>query len=123
MSDLFRQLLLPLILKKNNSKLIPVYIGRWSEGFFSMAAVGATNVGSIQVEFDETLKTNTKQKLACDEIVFQEKVPLEKGQHVGLFNLGSTIVLVFEAPEGFRFDVQPGQRVLMGEAIGRCQTK
>ena len=103
--------------------MIPVYIGRWSEGFFSMAAVGATNVGSIQVEFDETLKTNTKQKLACDEIVFQEKVPLEKGQHVGLFNLGSTIVLVFEAPEGFRFDVQPGQRVLMGEAIGRCQTK
>jgi phosphatidylserine decarboxylase len=88
-----------------------------------MAAVGATNVGSIQVEFDETLKTNTTQKLACDEIVFQEKVPLEKGQHVGLFNLGSTIVLVFEAPEGFRFDVQPGQRVFMGEAIGRCQTK
>jgi phosphatidylserine decarboxylase len=29
-----------------------VYYGNWKHGFFSMAAVGATNVGSISVEFD-----------------------------------------------------------------------
>jgi phosphatidylserine decarboxylase len=29
-----------------------VYYGDWKHGFFSMAAVGATNVGSISVEFD-----------------------------------------------------------------------
>ena len=80
-------------------------------------------MGSIQVEFDGNLKTNTKQKVACEEIVFPEKISVEKGQHFGLFNLGSTIVLVFEAPEHFKFEVQPGQRVLMGEAIGDCQTK
>jgi len=30
-----------------------VYVGSWEYGFFSMAAVGATNVGSINVCFDK----------------------------------------------------------------------
>lgn len=29
------------------------YLGEWSHGFFSLTAVGATNVGSIKVNFDE----------------------------------------------------------------------
>jgi phosphatidylserine decarboxylase len=29
-----------------------VYYGTWAHGFFSMAAVGATNVGSIKCYFD-----------------------------------------------------------------------
>ena len=64
-----------------------------------MIAVGATNVGSIQIEFDEALKTNTKRKFECEELVFSKQIGLEKGQHFGLCNLGSTIVLVFEAPD------------------------
>lgn len=30
-----------------------IYFGEWKYGFFSMAAVGATNVGSVRVYFDE----------------------------------------------------------------------
>jgi phosphatidylserine decarboxylase len=30
-----------------------VMLGQWSHGFFSMTAVGATNVGSIQLAFDQ----------------------------------------------------------------------
>ena len=30
-----------------------VYCGEWDQGFFSMGPVGATNVGSIKVYFDE----------------------------------------------------------------------
>ncbi|KAJ7513435.1 hypothetical protein O6H91_24G007300 [Diphasiastrum complanatum] len=32
--------------------------GKWSQGFMSMALVGATNVGSIEVKFEPELKTN-----------------------------------------------------------------
>jgi len=82
-----------------------------------MTAVGATNVGSINVEFDRELKTNVRKKFDYDEQVFVDKVAMQKGQHFGMFNLGSTIVLVFEAPDNFQFAVQPGQRLLMGQAI------
>lgn len=40
-----------------------VYYGTWEHGFFSMAAVGATNVGSIRVYFDE-VRSKKIQRLA-----------------------------------------------------------
>lgn len=50
---------------------------------------------------------------------------------VGVFNMGSTVVLVFEAPalkkhdkqsssaSEFRFCVEKGDKIRMGEALGR----
>ena len=46
-------------------------------------------------------------------------VALQKGEAVGEFNLGSTIVLLFEAPKDFIFNLQPGQRIRVGEGLGR----
>lgn len=37
-----------------------VYYGEWKYGFFSMTAVGATNVGSIKVYMDEVIIENSK---------------------------------------------------------------
>lgn len=45
-------------------------------------------------------------------------VALQKGESVGEFNLGSTIVLLFEAPKDFSFNLQPGQRIRVGEGLG-----
>jgi phosphatidylserine decarboxylase len=33
-------------------------LGRWRYGFFSMIPVGATNVGSIRINFDKVFKMN-----------------------------------------------------------------
>lgn len=41
---------------KNNER-VNVY-GRWEQGFYFESAVGATNVGSIKLDFDEQVLTN-----------------------------------------------------------------
>lgn len=72
--------------------------------------LGATNVGSVQVYVDEELKTNkwrglkvgTLKEKEFDEVQLKENIVMNKGELVGQFNMGSTIVLVFEAPKEFR---------------------
>ncbi|KIM51563.1 hypothetical protein SCLCIDRAFT_143017 [Scleroderma citrinum Foug A] len=103
-------------------------LGRWRYGFFSMIPVGATNVGSIKVNFDTELRTNVRGHRpppgTYDEAVYSAASPLLNGQpltaaeEMGGFCLGSTIVLVFEAPESFEFAVKPGQKVQVGNRLG-----
>uniref|UniRef100_A0A665TWU5 Phosphatidylserine decarboxylase proenzyme, mitochondrial n=1 Tax=Echeneis naucrates TaxID=173247 RepID=A0A665TWU5_ECHNA len=101
-----------------------VLTGQWQHGFFSLTAVGATNVGSIRVYFDQELQTNvprySKGSFHDHSYVAINKggVALQRGEAVGEFNLGSTIVLLFEAPKGFSFNLQPGQRIRVGEGLG-----
>lgn len=103
-------------------------LGRWRHGFFSMTPIGATNVGSIQIHFDRNLRTNqhTKRQLtgtfteatyhAASRLLGGQ--PLAPGDEMGCFRLGSTVVLVFEAPESFRFHCRAGEHVRVGEALG-----
>ncbi|XP_022121814.1 phosphatidylserine decarboxylase proenzyme, mitochondrial [Pieris rapae] len=94
-----------------------VYIGEWKHGFFSMTAVGATNVGSIEIYKDPDLRTNTKgRRNRVDETVM-EKISFKKGELFGQFNMGSTIILLFEAPADFKFDLKGGDKVLVGQAL------
>ncbi|KAL1884185.1 hypothetical protein VTK73DRAFT_5321 [Phialemonium thermophilum] len=130
-----------------------VLLGRWRYGFFSYVPVGATNVGSIKINFDRELRTNslttdTAADRAAEEAArrgepyagFSEATyenasrvlhghALRKGEEMGGFQLGSTIVLVFEAPvsktdtstgarHGWRWAVEKGQKVKMGQALG-----
>ncbi|KAJ4985729.1 Phosphatidylserine decarboxylase proenzyme 1, mitochondrial, partial [Stagonosporopsis vannaccii] len=135
-----------------------VLLGRWRWGFFSYTPVGATNVGSIKINFDRELRTNSlTTDTAADRaaaLAKQRGEPysgfaeasyatasallaghsLKRGEEMGGFQLGSTIVLVFEAPKGVRpsldhgyqglrnggFDwhIRQGQKVRVGEALG-----
>lgn len=112
--------------------------GRWQEGYMAMAAIGATNIGSIELSIEPALRTNQPRKKvlqsdAPEERVYEPKdrgVLLKKGDEVGAFNMGSTVVLVFQAPalkkhedqessSEFRFCVGKGDKIRMGEALGR----
>lgn len=41
------------------------------------------------------------------------------GEEIGGFKLGSTVVLVFEAPSTFQFGIEAGQKIQLGNPIGR----
>jgi len=94
------------------------FLGRWDYGFFAMVAVGATNVGSIKVHFDEALSTNTNtSSKGVTEKIYEAPIQFEKGDEFGFFNFGSTIVLIYEAPVGITFNYQHMGRVKMGERM------
>lgn len=103
-------------------------LGRWKHGFFGMVPVGATNVGSILLNFDKDLRTNVRGRRqppgTFTEAVYTNAStvlrgkPLRPGEEMGGFCLGSTIVLVFEAPKNFAFDVQAGQKIKVGQRLG-----
>ncbi|XP_053326240.1 phosphatidylserine decarboxylase proenzyme, mitochondrial isoform X3 [Spea bombifrons] len=102
-----------------------VLTGSWKHGFFSLTAVGATNVGSIRIYFDRDLQTNSPRysKGSHNDFSYvtnnnQEGIVMRKGEQLGEFNLGSTIVLIFEAPKDFTFNLKPGQKIHFGEAVG-----
>ncbi|XP_072963327.1 phosphatidylserine decarboxylase proenzyme 1, mitochondrial [Typha angustifolia] len=111
--------------------------GQWKEGFIALAAIGATNVGSIKLFIEPELQTNRPnwrlQSEPPDERMYEPKgigVVVKKGEEVAAFNMGSTVVLVFQAPisespgkdslsSNFKFCVQAGDKIRVGEAIGR----
>ncbi|XP_067649742.1 phosphatidylserine decarboxylase proenzyme, mitochondrial-like isoform X2 [Haliotis asinina] len=101
-----------------------VYSGTWEHGFFSMTAVGATNVGSIKIYCDEELTTNNSRKHPHGTYFdksFSSPIPFDKGEMFGEFNLGSTIVLIFEAPNDFDFKIENSKKIKFGEAVGTYQ--
>ncbi|KAJ3156674.1 phosphatidylserine decarboxylase 1 [Geranomyces michiganensis] len=106
-----------------------VLMGEWAYGFFSMIPVGATNVGSIKIDFDPELRTNLGRRQLKEQEhapgTYVERVypghgvPVVKGEQMGGFKLGSTVVLVFEAPSTFEFTLEAGQKIRVGEPMGR----
>lgn len=135
-----------------------VLLGRWRWGFFSFTPVGATNVGSIKINFDSELRTNslTTDTAADRQATLAAKRgeaypgyaeatyrhasktlaghALQRGEEMGGFQLGSSVVLVFEAPigerksfdvgwtgereGGWRWKIKKGQSIKFGEALG-----
>ncbi|KAI5788943.1 phosphatidylserine decarboxylase-domain-containing protein [Peziza echinospora] len=118
-------------------------LGRWRHGLFTMTPVGATNVGSIIVNFDKELRTNKPGREARKmgepvkggyfEAVYRNASwllggqPVKKGAEIGGFRLGSTIVLVFEAPgeevggRSWKWLCERGAKVKVGEALGKVE--
>ena len=85
-----------------------------------LVLVGALNVGTINTIWTGDLRPRKKGVVdAIDLRQVDAPLTLEKGQVLGWFNMGSTVILV--APAGLTgglVDLQPGATVRMGQAIG-----
>jgi phosphatidylserine decarboxylase len=93
--------------------------GEWMHGFFSYTAVGATMVGSIKLPWDDKLKTNQYNWDNRNGEFTQRNISKHfiKGEEIGEFNLGSTIVLIFEAPRHYKFPVRENEQVKLGQRL------
>ncbi len=81
---------------------------------FYIILVGALNVGKMTLSFDERIQTNID---ASEIKVYDyEDVILKKGDELGMFMMGSTIVLLFEN-EFVDLEDKEGRAVRFGEIV------
>jgi len=86
----------------------------------NLVFVGATNVGSMTLDFDDSVVTNVNnmdKKINLKK--FDDVVSVKKGEQMGMFKAGSTVVAIFEAPESFKFNIKEGDTIRYGEPFGK----
>ena len=85
-------------------------------GILWMVFVGALNVGKMRFDFDTRIQTNACASRA-EAFYEYENLNFKKGDHLGNFELGSTIVLVAQS-EFLKFSVSSETTVKFSQKIG-----
>lgn len=87
-------------------------------GSFALIMVGALNVASMATVWNGEIAPPGRSAPTCLPDV---DIALGKGEELGRFNMGSTVILLFEAARvEFSPTLAAGTRVRVGQAIGRC---
>ncbi|OYD08889.1 archaetidylserine decarboxylase [Paludifilum halophilum] len=89
-------------------------------GRVAVVKVGATNVGSIKVNYDPEVTTNRRRGKQVEKRAYPSKKVLEKGAELGRFEFGSTVILLFQ-PECIQWNegMAPGSILKMGQPVGQ----
>lgn len=100
-----------------NERLI-TYVQNDAIGRVGVVMVGATCVGRMSLAFHEHVTNRKFRRRESFELA--AGVPCRCGDELGMFNLGSTVVMVISNPE-FKFEagLTAGQPMRMGELLGR----
>ncbi|MGB0647176.1 MAG: archaetidylserine decarboxylase [Bradymonadia bacterium] len=90
-------------------------------GLVTTVMVGATSVGYITVRYDKGLRTNKDSR--GGEYHYPDGQQVARGDELGTFHLGSTVIVLAEA-KGLKMDtLETGQTVRIGESLGRIAQK
>ncbi len=82
---------------------------------FYLVFVGALNVGKIVFNFDKNISTNAKY--AEQKVYEYENLKLKKGDEIGRFEMGSTIVALFEN-SNLKL-IRKNEKVRFGEVVAK----
>lgn len=88
-------------------------------GRCAVVAVGATVVGRVHAFYDPAVPHTNEPDGTPAARDYETPITVEKGQELGAFEMGSTVIVLFE-PGRVRLDPRlvPGARVRVGEEIG-----
>lgn len=87
-------------------------------GRIAIVAVGAYNVGRITAAFDPELRTNRRKSETSDRN-YEPAVRVGMGDEIMAFQLGSTVVALFEPGVRLNENLKPGTDVLLGQPIAQ----
>lgn len=105
----------PGLLTRNER--VSVLVETEAHGLVALVLVGAANVGRISLAFAE-LVTNRGQPTGRFEP--REPIPVQRGDELGTFNLGSTVVLLV-ADAALAPEAREGELVRVGQPLWRRQ--
>ncbi len=100
-----------------NERVIATFESRQC-GQLALVLVGAINVAAIETVWHGLVTPPAGRSISCWPYTEEESVTLNKGEEMGRFNMGSTIIAVFEKPVRWRVDMVAGDAVRMGQFIG-----
>lgn len=88
-----------------------------SQGFCSLVMVGATNVGKMTLTFDKDVITNKFLDRNPIQKKYENPIPVAKGDDLGAFHMGSTVVMVYEKSFFPPNPVFNGGKVRVGDSL------
>ncbi len=81
-----------------------------------VVAVGATNVGRIRAVYDDVI-TNAKRTRKPVRKIYEQPIHVEKGGELAIFEMGSTVVVLFAPGVKLAGRLRPGIPIKLGEAL------
>jgi phosphatidylserine decarboxylase len=90
------------------------------KGKVALVMVAATNVGNMTMSFDSGISTRVrKPPRQPRDRRYEPAIPIHRGDEIGIFHMGSTVIMVYEKGVigAFDFTQVKGQNVRMGETL------
>ena len=93
-------------------------------GKMYLTLVGCWRTGSMAIHGSTEFEEFRKQAKNYEPLTFVPRAgstDFAQAQEVGYFKFGSAVVMVFEAPKNFTFDVIEGQKLRYGQRLGKIE--
>ncbi|HEX5055568.1 MAG TPA: archaetidylserine decarboxylase [Gammaproteobacteria bacterium] len=91
-------------------------------GGFTMVLVGALNVAAIETVW-HGLVTPPQSRTICHYEYADKKIVLAKGEEMGRFNMGSTVILLTPSNLSWEPSLKAGQAIRLGQKLGTMQKR
>ncbi len=88
-------------------------------GLMALVLVGAMNVAAIETVWHGLVTPPQQANISNENYQGDKALELKRGDEMGRFNMGSTIIVLLENPASWRQDMQSGDAVRMGQFIGQ----
>lgn len=88
-------------------------------GPFALVKVGAAGVGSVITPYVPARTWRDRHRGQVLDVACEQS--FQRGEEIGFFALGSTVVVLFPSSVDVKFTVSTGARVQMGQTIGQMR--
>ncbi len=100
-----------------NERMVQIFHHEETNTPFAIVWIGAMNIGSIETAW-ASMNPQTAGPIRMTHNREQIETQALKGQQIGYFNFGSTVILIFPTDHAPKLVTKPGQQFRLGQPIG-----